>query len=111
MSLDEYISNNLGAIAKSDFYINRFNERVNKFHDNTKDFIYLHYLTKRNDSEFWKTFKDKNTITENIQKYLDQCSVTMPDRKFIKTMNDAYDVSSFYAVTQGVHLFNNKKAF
>ena len=111
MSLDEYISNNLGAIAKSDFYINRFNERVNKFHDNTKDFIYLHYLTKRNDSEFWKTFKDKNTITENIQKYLDQCSVTMPDRGFIKTINNAYDVSSFYAVTQGVHLFNNKKAF
>jgi hypothetical protein len=111
MSLDEYISNNLGAISKSDFYINRFNERVNKFHDDTKDFIYLHYLTKRNDSEFWKTFKDKNIITENIQKYLDQCAVTMPDRKFIKTMNDAYDVSSFYAVTQGVHLFNNKKAF
>jgi hypothetical protein len=110
-SLNEYISNNLGAISKNDFYINRFNERVNKFHDDTKDFIYLHYLTKRNDSEFWKTFKDKNTITENIQKYLDQCSVTMPDRKFIKTINEAYDVSSFYAVTQGAHLFNNKKAF
>ena len=55
--------------------------------------------------------KDKNIITENIQKYLDQCAVTMPDRKFIKTMNDAYDVSSFYAVTQGARLFNNKKAF
>ena len=35
----------------------------------------------------------------------------MPDRKFIKTINDAYDVSSFYAVTQGARLFNNKKAF
>jgi len=35
----------------------------------------------------------------------------MPDRKFIKTINEAYDVSSFYAITQGVHLFKNKKAF
>jgi len=35
----------------------------------------------------------------------------MPDRRFIKTINDAYDVSSFYAITQGVHLFKNKKAF
>ena len=35
----------------------------------------------------------------------------MPDRGFIKTINNAYDVSSFYAITQGVHLFNNKKAF
>jgi tryptophan halogenase len=110
-SLNEYISNNLGAIKSDEFYINRFNERVNKFHDDTKDFILLHYLTKRNDSEFWKTFKDKNKITENVQEYLDQCDVTMPDRKFIKTINDAYDVSSFYAITQGVHLFKNKKAF
>ena len=35
----------------------------------------------------------------------------MPDRKFIKTINSAYDVSSFYSITQGAHLFNNRKAF
>jgi hypothetical protein len=110
-SLNEYISNNLGAISKNEFYVDRFNERVNKFHDDTKDFIFLHYLTRRKDSEFWKTFTDKNKITENVHKYLSQCAATMPDRKFIKTINDAYDVSSFYAVTQGARLFNNKKAF
>jgi tryptophan halogenase len=110
-SLNEYISNNLGAISNNEFYINRYNERVNKFHDDTKDFIYLHYLTKRGDSEFWKTFRDKNKITENIEKYLEQCSITMPERKFIKTINDAYDVSSFYAITNGLHLFNRERAF
>lgn len=110
-SLNEYISNNLGAISNNQFYINRYNERVNKFHDDTKDFIYLHYLTKRGDSEFWKTFRDKNKITENIEKYLEQCSITMPERKFIKTINDAYDVSSFYAITNGLHLFNRNTAF
>jgi tryptophan halogenase len=110
-SLNEYISNNLGAISNNEFYINRYNERVNKFHDDTKDFIYLHYLTKRGDSEFWKTFRDKNKITENIEKYLEQCSITMPERKFIKTINEAYDVSSFYAITNGLHLFNRNTAF
>ena len=111
ISLNKYISNNLGAISSDEFYINRFNEEVNKFHDDTKDFIYLHYLTKRNDSEFWKTFKDKNIITENIKNYLNQCELTIPDRKFIKKVNEAYDLSSFYAITHGLHLFNNEKAF
>jgi tryptophan halogenase len=110
-ALNEYISNNLGSISNNEFYINRFNERLNKFHDDTKDFIYLHYLTKRGDSEFWKTFKNKNKITENTQKYLKQCSVTMPERKFIKTINDAYAVNSYYAVTNGLELFDSKIAF
>ena len=109
-SLNEYISNNLGAITKKPFYIDRFNDRVNKFHDETKDFIYLHYLTKRNDSEFWKTFKDKNKITENIYKFLVQCKMTMPDSKFLRSINNAYDLSSFYSITNGLHLFNIENA-
>jgi tryptophan halogenase len=109
-SLNEYISNNLGAITQKPFYIDRFNDRVNKFHDDTKDFIYLHYLTKRNDSEFWKTFKDKNKITENIYKFLVQCKMTMPDSKFLRSINNAYDLSSFYSITNGLHLFNTENA-
>ena len=109
-SLNEYISNNLGAITQKPFYIDRFNDRVNKFHDDTKDFIYLHYLTERNDSEFWKTFKDKNKITENIYKFLVQCKMTMPDSKFLRSINNAYDLSSFYSITNGLHLFNIENA-
>jgi tryptophan halogenase len=109
-SLNEYISNNLGAITQKPFYIDRFNDRVNKFHDDTKDFIYLHYLTKRNDSEFWKTFKDKNKITENIYKFLVQCKMTMPDSKFLRSINNAYDLSSFYSITNGLHLFDTENA-
>ena len=110
-SLNEYLTNNLGVITKNQFYINRFNNRINKFHDDTKDFIYLHYLTKREDSEFWKTFREKNTITTNIQKYLDECKETIPNRKFLVTINDAYETTSFYSITNGLGLFDNIKAF
>lgn len=109
-SLNEYLVNNLGAVAKNKFYIDRFNKQVNKFHDDTKDFIYLHYLTKREDSEFWKTFKEKNKITDNIQKYLDECKETIPNAKFLSTINSAYDTSSFYVITNGLDLFDGEKA-
>jgi tryptophan halogenase len=109
-SLNEYITNNLGAIDKNQFYIDRFNENVNKFHDDTRDFIFLHYLTMRNDSEFWMTFKDKYKIPENIYKFIFQCKKTMPDYKFLRSINSSYDLSSFYAITNGLNLFNSKNA-
>ena len=109
-SLNEYITNNLGAIDKNQFYIDRYNENVNKFHDDTRDFIFLHYLTMRNDSEFWKTFKDKYKIPENIYKFIVQCKKTMPDYKFLRSINSSYDLSSFYAITNGLNLFNRKNA-
>jgi len=48
-------------------YYNRLNANNN---DNILDFLYLHYLTQRNDSKFWKEFKEKNKPTERIKEVL-----------------------------------------
>jgi tryptophan halogenase len=109
-SLDEYLNNNLGAIKKDDYYINRYNKRVNSFHDDTKDFIYLHYLTRRDDSEFWKNFRKNNKPTENISKFLEECKLTIPDRPFIHSINKSYATTSFYPVAYGVGVINSQIA-
>ena len=110
LSLEEHIINNLGAISKNDFYINRFNERVNKLHDDTKNFIYLHYLTKRTDSEFWKTFKTKNKEIEIITKFLEECNHTIPDKRFIDSISIAYSIHSWHSIGAGLGLFSESIA-
>ncbi len=110
-SLRQYLINNLGAIERNKFYIDRFNTKINKFHDDTKDFIYLHYYTTRNDSDFWKEFKSKHTPTENIQKYIDYCKETLPERDFIHSINQAYGSASFYPISHGIGLFSKEIAF
>jgi len=37
--------------------ITRYNETLSTTMDESAHFVYLHYLTKRNDTEFWRTFK------------------------------------------------------
>jgi tryptophan halogenase len=110
LSLEEHVMNNLGAIAKNDFYINRFNERVNKIHDDTKNFIYFHYLTKRNDSEFWKTFKDKNKEIDIVHKFLEECKHTIPDSRFINSISDIYSIHSWHSISAGLGLFSESIA-
>jgi tryptophan halogenase len=110
LSLEEHVMNNLGAIAKNDFYVNRFNERVNKIHDDTKNFIYLHYLTKRNDSEFWKTFRDKNKEIDVIGKFLKECKYTIPDKRFIDSVSNIYSIHSWHSIGAGLGLFSESIA-
>ena len=43
-----------------------FNNQIVNINDQVKDFIQLHYLTKRNDSPFWKEFRTKNKISNRI---------------------------------------------
>jgi tryptophan halogenase len=110
-ALKQYLANNLGAIEKNQFYIDRYNAKMNRFQDDTKDFIYLHYYTTRDDSDFWREFKQKNKPTENIQKLIDNCKKAMLDKDFIYDINQAYSNASFYPVVYGVGLFDNHVAF
>lgn len=109
-SLRKHMVNNLGAILADNYYINRYNKVITKFHDDTKDFIYLHYYTQRDDSPFWKEFKEKNPPTENIQKFIDECKHTIPDGDFLFEINMAYGMVSFYSVAYGTKLLNPKKS-
>jgi hypothetical protein len=39
--------------------------------DKTMHFIYLHYITKRNDSEFWKNFRKDYPVPKEFSDLLD----------------------------------------
>jgi len=50
--------------------IKLFNDIVTNNMDDTMNFIYFHYMTKRNDSDFWREFKEKNPPPKKIAEML-----------------------------------------
>jgi len=109
LSLGEFIPNTLGNILKDEYYINRYNKYVTKLNDDTFDFIFLHYLTKREDTEFWRSFKDR-PMPEAIQKFLEECKHTIPNNKFLNEISQVYLNSSWLPVAKGLRILNKQKA-
>lgn len=48
--------------------IQLFNEIIGNEVDEKMNFVYLHYMTKRNDSEFWKEFREKHPMPPRLKK-------------------------------------------
>lgn len=44
--------------------VDAFNEFLSSINKDSRDFIHAHYLTRRNDTDFWKTFREKNVTPD-----------------------------------------------
>ena len=51
--------------------INVYNRRVAKMYDDFKDFLVMHYVTQRQDSEFWRWIATGATLTDNVKNLLE----------------------------------------
>tara|TARA_B100001250_G_C19758002_1_gene771073 strand:+ start:111 stop:1556 length:1446 start_codon:yes stop_codon:yes gene_type:complete len=69
------------------------NELVDGIFDNMFDFVQAHYLTKREDTSFWKEVKYDLKITPSLQKSLDKWK-----RRFPQTDDVSCRFGMFYAV-------------
>jgi len=50
--------------------ISRFNNKMNKIMENIRDFISLHYIVKREDTDFWKNIK-KIELSDSLKEIID----------------------------------------
>jgi hypothetical protein len=55
-----------------------YNKRTRKLYDDIKDFLVLHYMGGRDDSEFWKYIKTGATQTEFVKELLAMCKTKTP---------------------------------
>jgi tryptophan halogenase len=83
VQLDFLSTNSLNfACNKSDIVfesnIKRYNDFVNRFFDDIKDLIQVHYMTEREDTEFWRNYKYEIPKTDNVQSILDVCKHRSP---------------------------------
>ena len=56
------------------------------------NFIYFHYLTPRNDSNFWKTFREKNQVLPFIEKLSEICEENIPEREVYEYLTSMENV-------------------
>lgn len=108
IGLDSYLDNNLGAIKRDPFYINRYNKRMSEVNAENMEFIYIHYLGQRQDTAFWREFTQKNKIPQRVAELLEECKYTMPDEMFVTSRRKQvlYAIPSLYSVMAGLKLFN-----
>jgi tryptophan halogenase len=53
-------------VVPSERGVGQYNQIINNNMSHIMKFVYLHYMTKRNDSEFWKEFREKNPSPEGF---------------------------------------------
>lgn len=109
-SLDEFMTNGLGNITRNQFYIDKYNRKITEYQDDTLDFVYFHYVTKRTDTEFWSKFTENNKMPENVKKFIDECEETVPDSDFINTISKVYLVPSWHSVGKGLRIIKRERA-
>lgn len=89
--------------------INLYNEICKSNMDEVMCFIYLHYITKRKDSKFWKEFKHKNKVPKvfkNILKRLKNNNLQNYNF-FSNKAQPLFSLSSYIQVANGLELFKN----
>jgi hypothetical protein len=89
--------------------IKDYNESFNSIVENVRDFIVLHYLTKRNDTDFWKnilTVEIPDSLKYNLEKWKNKLPVY---EDFKNTSTYAiFGPSNFISVMAGLNLFNKE---
>jgi len=76
--------------------IEDYNKKINSIMENIRDFIFLHYMVERNDTEFWKDIK-KLEVPEKLQRNLEKWKHRLPINEDIIDTNYHLFLSHNYA--------------
>ena len=88
--------------------INEYNDIINSIMDNIKDFIFLHYLTNKNNTNFWKDIKTLD-IPHTLKNNLDKWQLRLPiaeDFNVYKTKYILFNEENFINILYGLNLLN-----
>lgn len=66
----DYLKDDKSATCNNGF-ISVYNRRMTKMYDDFKDFLNIHYMTDRRDSNFWRHMSSGDTITDTTKMVLE----------------------------------------
>jgi tryptophan halogenase len=88
----------------NDKSIKLFNGMCNSALEDTLNFVYLHYLTKRNDTDFWRDFRSKHPVPEGFVEQLELikgANIRVDNIPF----NSVFSLPAFLQVANGLGIF------
>jgi tryptophan halogenase len=87
--------------------IHRYNKSFNDLTENIRDFVLLHYVTRKDNSNFWKDVA-QNDITDSLGANLENWQGRMPIAEDFNEYSDyiMFKEDNFIMVMDGLNLFN-----
>ena len=88
--------------------IDDYNKKVNHIMENIRDFVFVHYMVKRKDTEFWKkvtSLEPPKTLKENLKKWKNRLPV---NEDFKETNYYLFFEQNWASVLWGLDLFNKE---
>jgi tryptophan halogenase len=92
-----------------DKVIESYNNSFNSIIENIRDFIVLHYLTKRNDTDFWKNILNLE-IPESLKNNLEKWKTKLPTGEDFLNVSgySMFGPQNFIKVMHGLNLFDKE---
>lgn len=90
-------------------HIASYNKSIYTMNQSILDFIYYHYITKRQDTLYWKDFEKDNEPTETIKNYKNTFQSGFVEREIVPSSEgNVFSVDSWLSVGAGLKFFNKK---
>jgi len=90
-------------VSLDDYSIKSFNKYFVEVIDEAMNFIYLHYMTKRSDSEFWRNFRKNHPLPDKLAAIQEQ--IKSADLRHQDCFEKTFPLASFLQVCRGLELF------
>lgn len=107
VNLDKFLNHN-AIFRRSQVFEDKFNLGCLQRNDDVKEFLYLHYITKRQDSEFWKTFSHSSPMYKEIKEKIELLS-QYQSIDYMIGESKMFAPSSWIQVSAGLGLFDREK--
>jgi tryptophan halogenase len=88
--------------------VDYYNDIVSYMNDSVLDFLYFHYITKRNDTIFWKEYKNNTIRPNSLEQLFEKWKTELPTFKDFE--NHPFGLHSWLSVGIGLD-FLNKNLF
>lgn len=80
-----------------------YNQYFSEVVDESMNFIYFHYMTKRNDSKFWQEFKHKHPLPDKLAGVIDQYRNS--NLRYFDGFEKTFPIASVMQVGHGLGIF------
>lgn len=87
---------------------NIYNQRTRKIFDDVKDFLVMHYMGKRSDSDFWKYIATGATITPYVADLLEMAKSRLPTSHDFPRYAGSAGWALYSFVMEGIGVLNCK---
>ena len=112
LALEAIMRNLPGIFFRDKHYLQCYNKNIRHYNDDVLDFIYLHYITKRQDTPYWKDFAKRSNQPAGLSVSLNTINQEFtPNSTWFnnRNKNRLFPFYSFTIVADGLKILNIEK--